>query len=48
MVRNIELEAKEVADRKAKEILASAIQRYAGDYVAEQTVTAVTLLSAKR
>jgi ribonuclease Y len=42
MMRHIETEAKEVADRKAKEILATAIQRYAGDYVAEQTVTTVT------
>ena len=45
MARVIETEAREVADRKAKEILATAIQRYAGDYVAEQTVTAVTLPS---
>ncbi len=45
MMRLIETEAKETASRKAKEILASAIQRYAGDYVAEQTVTAVTLPS---
>lgn len=45
VMRLIETEAKETADRKAKEILATAIQRYAGDYVAEQTVTAVTLPS---
>lgn len=45
MIRVIETEAKESASRKAKEILASAIQRYAGDYVAEQTVTAVQLPS---
>ncbi len=45
MMRVIETEAKETADRKAKEILATAIQRYAGDYVAEQTVTTVTLPS---
>jgi len=45
MVRTIEMEAREVADKKAKEILALAIQRYAGDYVAEQTVTAVSLPS---
>lgn len=45
MMRLIETEAREVADRKAKEIIASAIQRYAGDYVGEQTVTAVTLPS---
>jgi len=45
MMRVIETEAKETADRKAKEILATAIQRYAGDYVAEQTVTTVSLPS---
>ncbi len=45
MVRNIETEAREVAGKKAKEILSLAIQRYAGDYVSEQTVTAVTLPS---
>ncbi|GHV50545.1 ribonuclease Y [Deltaproteobacteria bacterium] len=44
-MRLIEMEAKENADRKAKEIIANAIQRYAGDYVGEQTVTAVTLPS---
>ncbi len=45
MIRQIEMEARESADRKAKEILATAIQRYAGDYVSEQTVTAVELPS---
>lgn len=45
MIRQIELEAKETADRKAKDILCNVIQRYAGDYVNEQTVTAVTLPS---
>ncbi|MBU1003826.1 MAG: ribonuclease Y [Proteobacteria bacterium] len=45
MIRQIEMEAKETADRKAKEILASAVQRYAGDFVAENTVAAVTLPS---
>ncbi|MDO9082279.1 MAG: Rnase Y domain-containing protein, partial [Humidesulfovibrio sp.] len=45
MVRNIESEAKETAGKKAKEILSLAIQRYAGDYIADQTVTAVTLPS---
>ena len=34
-----------LADRKAKEILCNVIQRYAGDYVNEQTVTAVSLPS---
>ena len=45
MTRLIEAEARETADRKAKEIIASCIQRYAGDYVGEHTVTAVTLPS---
>lgn len=45
MIRVIEGEAKETADRKAKSILATAIQRYAGDYVSEQTVTTVSLPS---
>ena len=45
MIRQIEMEARETADRKAKEILCNVIQRYAGDYVNEQTVTAVPLPS---
>jgi ribonuclease Y len=45
MIRQIEMEARENADRKAKEILAGAIQRYSGDYVTEQTVSTVNLPS---
>lgn len=45
LVRSIEMEAKENADKKAKKILSLALQRYAGDYAGEQTVTAVTLPS---
>ncbi|MDO5483941.1 MAG: ribonuclease Y, partial [Desulfovibrionaceae bacterium] len=45
MIRQIETEARETADRKAKDILCNVIQRYAGDYVNEQTVTAVSLPS---
>jgi len=45
MVRTIEMEAKENAAKKAREILSLALQRYAGDYAGEQTVTAVTLPS---
>jgi ribonucrease Y len=41
--RRIEEEAREKADKKAKEIIALAIQRYAGDYVGEDTVSVVTL-----
>ena len=43
MVRKIENEAKEIAHRKSQEILALAIKRYAGEYVAEKTVSVVTL-----
>jgi len=42
-IKQIEDEARETADKKAKEILALAIQRYAGDYVAEKTVSVVPL-----
>ena len=45
MMRLIEAEARETADRKAKEIIACSILRYAGDNVGEHTVTAVTLPS---
>lgn len=41
----IENEMKMQADRKAKNILALAISRYAGDYVAERTVSVVQLPS---
>ncbi len=43
MAKRIETEAREHADRKAKEIIALAIKRYASDYVAEQTVSVVPL-----
>ncbi|MDR2352586.1 MAG: ribonuclease Y [Deltaproteobacteria bacterium] len=43
MARRIEAEAREIADQKAKEILALAIKRYAGDYVAEHTISVVHL-----
>ena len=43
MIKMIEEEAHEVADKKAKNILALAIQRYAGDYVAEKSVSVVPL-----
>jgi len=44
-IKQIEDEARETADKKAKDILALAIQRYAGDYVAEKTVSVVPLPS---
>ncbi len=43
MIRKIEEEAKRTADNKSREIIAYAIQRYAGDFVAENTVSVVTL-----
>jgi ribonuclease Y len=43
MVKRLDTEAREIADRKAKEITALAIKRYASDYVAEQTVSVVAL-----
>ena len=43
LIKRIETETKEEADKKAKKIIATAIQRYAGDYVAERTVSVVPL-----
>jgi ribonuclease Y len=43
LFRRIETEAKAEADRKAQEILALAVKRYSGDYVAEKTVSVVNL-----
>jgi ribonuclease Y len=42
-IKKIEDEAREVADKKSKEIISLAIQRYAGEYVAEKTVSVVNL-----
>ena len=43
LMRRIENETREAAQRKAQEILGLAIKRYAGDYVAEKTVSVVSL-----
>ena len=43
MMRRIENEARAEADRKAQDILALSVKRYAGDYVAEKTVSVVNL-----
>jgi ribonuclease Y len=43
MMRRIENETRAEADRKAQEILALAVKRYSGDYVAEKTVSVVNL-----
>jgi ribonuclease Y len=45
LIKRIENETREEADKKAKKIMATAIQRYAGDYVAERTVSVVQLPS---
>lgn len=43
LVKRITSEAKEQADKEAKKIVATAIQRYSGDFVAERTVSVVEL-----
>lgn len=43
LIRKAEEEAKRIADKKAQEIIAYSIQRYAGDFVAESTVSVVNL-----
>ncbi len=45
LMRKVENDAREASDRKAKEILALAVKRFAGDYVAERTVSVVNLPS---
>jgi ribonucrease Y len=44
-IKAIEEETREAADKKSKEIISLAIQRYAGEYVAERTVSVVALPS---
>lgn len=43
MIKDMESKAKEEADKKAREIITTAIQRCAADHVAETTVTVVAL-----
>lgn len=43
LIKRITSEAKENADKEAKKIISTSIQRYAGDYVAERTVSVVHL-----
>jgi ribonuclease Y len=43
LIKRIENEAHEEAEKKSKKIIATAIQRYAGDFVAERTVSVVQL-----
>jgi ribonuclease Y len=42
-IKDREAEAKLIADKKSKTMLVSAMQKYAGDVVNEQTITVVTL-----
>lgn len=43
LIKRIENETQAEADKRAKKIMATAIQRYAGDFVAERTVSVVPL-----
>lgn len=43
LIKRIEAEAEAEADKKAKHVISTAIQRYAGDFVAERTVSVVQL-----
>jgi ribonuclease Y len=43
LIKKITSEARENADKEAKKIISTAIQRYAGEYVAERTVSVVHL-----
>ena len=43
MIKDIETKAKEEADKRARNIITLAIQKYAADHVTESTVTVVTL-----
>ncbi|MEX2356598.1 MAG: ribonuclease Y [Thermaerobacterales bacterium] len=45
LMRDLEIETRQDADRKAKEVIATAIQRCAADHVAETTVSVVELPS---
>jgi len=45
VIREVEAEAKEEAERRAREIITTAIQRFASDQVAETTVSIVSLPS---
>ncbi|MCX6112240.1 MAG: ribonuclease Y [Proteobacteria bacterium] len=44
-IKQIEEDTKEEADKKAKFVISTAIQRYAGEYVAERTISTVNLPS---
>ncbi len=43
LIKRVTSEAREHADKEAKKIISTAIQRYAGDFIAERTVSVVQL-----
>ncbi len=43
LIKKIEAETREISHRKAQEILGLAVKRYAGEYVAEESVSVVNL-----
>ena len=43
MIKELETQAKETADKKEKEYVVTAIQRCAADHVAESTISVVQL-----
>ncbi|MFW6146974.1 MAG: ribonuclease Y [Thermodesulfobacteriota bacterium] len=43
LIKRIEAETREISKRKTQEVLALAVKRYAGDYVAEECVSVVNL-----
>lgn len=43
IIKQIETDTNEEAEKKAKKIISTAIQRFAGEYVAEQTISTVEL-----
>jgi ribonuclease Y len=45
LIRQVESEAREEADRRAKKVISIAIERLAGEFVTERTVSVVTLPS---
>lgn len=43
VIKEVEAKTKEESEKKAREIIAAAVQRYAADHVAESTVTVISL-----
>jgi len=47
LVRRIELDAQEDADKKAREVIASAVQRCSADHTSEITISSITINNEK-